>query len=506
MGICSEAGAECRWILVNAEPIMSALTGKVEEVLATFADITDMKHTEEAVRDSEKRLADIISFLPDATFVIDTQGRVIAWNHAIEEMTGVRSTEMLGRGDHEYSIPFYGERRPLLADLVIHPDSEGVERYPEVSRDGDALVAEVYVGGADMGGRYLWGKATPLYDSHMRVVGAIETVRDLTERKRVEDALRSREVLLELFMQYTPAAVAMFDKDMRYLLASRRWMTDYKLGDRDIIGLSHYEVFPEMPDRWKAVHQRVLHGAVESADEDPFPRTDGTVDWVRWELHPWYDAKGEIGGLIMFTEVITARKQAEEELRLRREREREIREEAEEAKKRFYRGTIFSVTDGKLNLVNYEEIDALVSPDAREIQLNTSRDLAPLRDAVEETARAEHMCDARVFDLSTAVGEAAANAVKHARGGAVRIGVVDGVMQVCITDEGSGMDALVLPRATLMTRFSTTTSMGLGYSLILACVDRVYLATGPRGTSVLIEKTIAEPSEEISLDSLPDVW
>ncbi|MGH1393583.1 MAG: PAS domain-containing sensor histidine kinase [Trichormus sp.] len=114
-----------------------------------------------------------------------------------------------------------------------------------------------------------------------------------------------------LFIEYTPAAIAVFDRQMRYLLASRRWREDYGLGNQDIIGRSHYEILPEISQSWQEIHQRCLAGKVERCDEDAFIRADGTTDWVKWEIHPWYENSGEVGGMIMFTEVITTRKQAE---------------------------------------------------------------------------------------------------------------------------------------------------------------------------------------------------
>ena len=140
------------------------------------------------------------------------------------------------------------------------------------------------------------------------------------ERKRVEEAVKTNEALLRLFIKHTPAAIAMFDTEMRYLQVSDRFLTDYDLEGQDLTGQSHYEVFPNLPERWKEVHRRILAGSVERCEEDPYIEPDGGTGWLQWESLPWRKGNGEIGGLILFTQVITGRKRAEEALRSSEER------------------------------------------------------------------------------------------------------------------------------------------------------------------------------------------
>lgn len=132
------------------------------------------------------------------------------------------------------------------------------------------------------------------------------------------DLNQSRE-RLRLFIEHAPTSLAMFDKQMRYLSVSLRWLQDYNLGDRDLIGLSYYQVFPDIPEKWKEAHKRGLAGEVVRSEYDRFERADGSVQWVRWEVRPWRDANDEVAGIVIFTEDVTARKEAEEELYRSRE-------------------------------------------------------------------------------------------------------------------------------------------------------------------------------------------
>jgi PAS domain S-box-containing protein len=132
--------------------------------------------------------------------------------------------------------------------------------------------------------------------------------------------LTNEQALLRLFIKHTPAAIAMFDTDMRYIQVSDRFLTDYDLEGQDLAGRSHYEVFPDLPERWREAHRRILAGAVERCEEDSYIASDGSTGWLQWESLPWRKGDGEIGGLILFTQVITARKRAEEALRASEER------------------------------------------------------------------------------------------------------------------------------------------------------------------------------------------
>ncbi|SFM60057.1 PAS domain S-box protein [Methanolobus profundi] len=138
----------------------------------------------------------------------------------------------------------------------------------------------------------------------------------ITERKNAESKLRENEEILRLFIEHAPVSLAMLDRDMRHVATSRHWMNAFSLGDMDITGMSHYELIPLTDNEYyKAIHQRALKGEIIRKEEDCIKLPDGTLHWSRWEVRPWKTADGTIGGIIIFTEDITERKNAEEKLK-----------------------------------------------------------------------------------------------------------------------------------------------------------------------------------------------
>ena len=174
-------------------------------IYTVWRDITERKLAESSLEESRQQLLDIIDFLPDATFVTDSYGRVLAWNRAIEEMTGVSQADMLGQGERACTVPFYGERRPHLLDLLDLDDEELERNYREVIRKGHTLNAEAFTP-ALYGGRgaYVWATAAPLFNAAGERVGAIEAIRDITPQKEAQTTIEGyREHLEELVEQRT---------------------------------------------------------------------------------------------------------------------------------------------------------------------------------------------------------------------------------------------------------------------------------------------------------------
>lgn len=262
--------------------------------LALIRDLTGRKQVEAALRESEEKYRQLFELESDALFLIDNQeGQILDANKAAERLYGYSRDELLRMRNVDLSAQPDQTRQATASKLTQIP-----VRYHR-KRDGTVFPVEITAAHLTWDGR----------PAH------IPAIRDITVRLKVEVDLRQSEEMMRYIIQHDPNAVAVYDRDLRYIAVSDRYLQDYNVQEDTILGKHHYDVFPEMPQKWKEVHQRVLAGAIESNEDDSFERPDGTVTYNRWECRPWYQADGSIGGMITYTEVTTGRKQAEMQLK-----------------------------------------------------------------------------------------------------------------------------------------------------------------------------------------------
>ena len=269
---------------------------------------------------AQQRFMDIIEFLPDATFVIDQDKRVIAWNQACENMTGVKKEMMLGKGDYAYAEPFFGKRRPLLIDLLDQPLAEVEATYSYTDRKDCRMYAESFVPQLRAGlGAYLWGVASPLYDQEGRRCGAIETVRDITEQKGIEEALRKSECEYRELVMLANSIILRWTPDGRITFLNefgRRFFgyTAEEIIGRHLIGT----IVPESESKGRDLRPLIVE---ISADPEKFERNinenrcrTGERVWIDWTNKAVLDAQGKIKEILSIGSDITKRREAEEQV------------------------------------------------------------------------------------------------------------------------------------------------------------------------------------------------
>ncbi len=309
------------------------------------------KQTERSLRDSEKRLADIIDFLPDGTFAIDRSGHVIAWNRAIEEMTGVHSRDIMGKGKYEYALPFYGFRRQLLIDLIDEPDEKIAEFYSNISRSGNSITTQTHLAHPKGHRISLLIKVCPLYNQKGEITGAIESIRDITDLKHAEDELIKKNEELNASYQQISATEAVLRLNLDDLsqqeLALRTSEERYRNVVEDqtefisrflpdgthvfvnqaycrYFGLNHNEILgkrfqPDIPaedqGRVDRLFKSLTPGHPVGTIEHRIIFRDGQVRWQRWSIRAIFNPSGTITEYQSVGMDITRSKHAEVALR-----------------------------------------------------------------------------------------------------------------------------------------------------------------------------------------------
>ncbi len=271
-------------------------------------------HAEDALIESERRLSEIINFLPDSTFAIDLEGKVIAWNRAMEEMTGVSAQDIIGKGNFEYALPFYGERRPLVIDLVFKPDEELEQKYAFVRKEKDSLIAETRIQTPKGKILYLWGKAGPIYDSNGNIAGAIESVRDMTEHRMAEEAIRKSEQRYRNLVDTMNDGLIVRDKNGRISFVNDSLCRIWGCSKEELI--NHFmEEF--LDDENRSIFEEQL-AKREKGSYEPYEitwtRKNGVKVTTIMSPRTVFDEEGNFSGSFSVITDITKRKHAEEAL------------------------------------------------------------------------------------------------------------------------------------------------------------------------------------------------
>ena len=297
---CPTMDGTPKWWDVMVSPLNGA-DGKPEQLLSISRDITETKNAEGLIRASEERFRSAFDDAGIGMAIVGLDGRWVRVNRAICEIVGYAENVLLQKTFQEITHP-----DDLNADLAhVRELLEGKRRVYQMEKR--------YFHRA---GHVVWIRLTAslVREASGAPMHFVSQIEDITVRKQLEQALGESEERTRLFAEHAPAAVAMFDREMRYLVVSKKWIADYKLEGKTVLGRSHYEVFPDIPERWKEAHRNCQAGAVLVSDADVFERANGSRQWLRYELRPWMHLDGKIGGIVMFTQDITQQKQLERSL------------------------------------------------------------------------------------------------------------------------------------------------------------------------------------------------
>lgn len=295
--------AQIVWINLTVALVRQA-DGSPDYFISVIEDIQRRKQAEAALRESQGRLQLVLDATNDGLWDWDLRSGEVYRSPRYCELIGYPADQCSG------GFEFFKK--------LVHPaDLSRVLGVIDAHRLGKTEAIEYDFRLVTGSGEIKWmvakGRAVER-DSQgvaLRIVGILM---DIQQRKEIEAALRESQERLQLLIDHAPAALAMFDREMRYLAVSSRWIDDYALGEREILGKSHYTVLPDVPADWRAAHQRGLAGEIIRTDKDRFVRNDGSVQWLRWEIRPWHAIDGAIGGIVIFAEDITDQVVAQQEI------------------------------------------------------------------------------------------------------------------------------------------------------------------------------------------------
>ena len=268
-------------------------------------DVTERREMERALHESNEKYIAIFEKSPIAIEFYNANGILMHANDACVDLFGVMDRKEL-KGFNLFDNPNIDSATKIKIKNQERINQEIVFSFDEVNR------RHLYITRCT-GTKILKLSITPLINAS-RLTGFVVQTEDITDRKQAEsDLIHSRD-LLSYIVDHANGGVAVHDRDLKYLYVSAKYMESYGIGGKEVIGKHHYDVFPDLPQKWRTIHQLALNGVISRADNDPYEHADGSVDWTRWECRPWYESESVIGGIIVYTEVINEQKRLEQEL------------------------------------------------------------------------------------------------------------------------------------------------------------------------------------------------
>ncbi|MGD0278490.1 MAG: PAS domain S-box protein [Smithella sp.] len=284
---------------------------------AVIRDISERRQAEKELQTAHQQLLDIIEFIPDATFVIDKDKKVIAWNRALEKMTGIPKQDIIGKGDYAYSIPFYGKLRPIIIDLIGKDDPEAQALYDKFEKFDNIICGEVFVPGLYNGkGAYILVTASPLLDPNGNRYGAIETVRDITERRRAEKELLESEQKYRELVEHANSIILHWTRDGRITFLNEFGQRFFGYSAGEIIGRHVMDTIvpateSDGRDLSSLMEQILIDPASFENNINENMRRNGERVWIAWTNRIVLDAQGRVAEIMSIGTDITKLKQAE---------------------------------------------------------------------------------------------------------------------------------------------------------------------------------------------------
>jgi PAS domain S-box-containing protein len=301
------AEQEVRELNAELEGRVSERTAQLQTANAELLkEVAERRRAEEALRQNREWLRVTLTSIGDAVIAADTHGRITFLNPVAAALTGWQAGEAQGQ--------------PLPSVFRILNEQTGVpaeDIVARVLREGHAVGLANHTALLARSGEVvpIEDSAAPIRDDAGNIMGVVLVFHDVTEKRETELKIQQQTQVLETFVEHAPASLAMFDRRMRYVLASKRWLKDCGIEDKAVLlGKSHYEVFPELPHHWREAHVRGLAGEVLKGESEEWVALDGKRHTIHWEIYPWGNSGAETGGIIILMEDITERRRAEQTL------------------------------------------------------------------------------------------------------------------------------------------------------------------------------------------------